>query len=377
MKKFLPLAFGFLFLIACKQNPKKTANSVSYTGDTLKIEYATGFSIIDYGDFKVMEVADSPQGKTHTYLLTQRGSPLPKGINYNERILIPVHHLVATSTTHIPALELLQAEKSLIGFPNTDYISSPKTRKRIAQGAVTNLGENENINTEILLSLQPEILIGFSLGSSNESYKTISQSGIPVLYNSEWAEEEPLGKAEWIKFFGVLFNKEKEADQIFNQIKEDYLAAKAVTDSLNHRPEVITGSLFKDIWHVPKGNSWAAHFFEDAHADYLYKDLAGTGSLPLSFERVFDDAGEADFWISPGQFTSYQELEKASKHYTRFKAFREKNIYTYVLSKGKTGGILYFEMAPTRPDLVLKDLIHIFHPGTLPDYQPAFYKPLL
>src|SRR5690606_3542114 len=102
----------------------------------------------------------------------------------------------------------------------------------------------------------------------------------------------------------------------------------------------------------------------------------GTGSLSLSLENVLEKGQKADFWISPSEYTSYNSIKEGNRHYTQFDAYRNKNIYTYANTKGATGGLLYYELGPARPDLVLKDLVHIFHPELLPDYHPYFFKPL-
>jgi len=149
------------------------------------------------------------------------------------------------------------------------------------------------------------------------------------------------------------------------------LATKAI-----QKPTVLSGALYKDVWYLPGGNSWAAQFLEDANVDYLWKESKETGSLSLSIESVLAKAQNTDFWISPSQFTSYEEMEKAGRHYSRFNAFQNKRLFTFAKTKGDTGGLLYYELAPNRPDLVLKDLVHIFHPDLLPDHEPFFFKPL-
>src|SRR5699024_2360076 len=184
-------------------------------------------------------------------------------LDFTEKILIPVEKAIVTSTTHIPMLELLEEENSLIGFPNPDLISSEKTRKRIENNHIIDVGENERLNTEILLSLQPELLIGFTVQGDNSGYSTLSQSGIPIVYNMEWNEKEPLGKAEWLKFFAAFYDKEKEAEAAFKHIKESYLDAKNKADAAETKPEVLVGAMYKDTWYIPKADSWAAKFIAD------------------------------------------------------------------------------------------------------------------
>ncbi|MDX1317224.1 MAG: ABC transporter substrate-binding protein, partial [Xanthomarina gelatinilytica] len=284
--------------------------------------------------------------------------------------------IVVTSTTHIPALELLGVEKSLVGFPGTDYISSEKTRFRVDMGKVRELGKNEGINTEVLLEIQPEVVIGFGIDGNNKTFETIKKSGIPVIYNGDWIEHSPLAKAEWIKFFGVLFNKRQKADSIFNTIEKNYLEAKSIALDAKSKPSVLSGAMHKDIWYLPNGTSTEAEILKDANVNYLWADTKGNGSLSLNFEVVFDKAKNADIWINPSYYTSYEALESANQHYTKFDAYKSKSIYTFANTTGSTGGVLYYELGIARPDLVLKDIIKICHPDLLADYKPYFYKPL-
>ncbi len=377
-------ALLFLFLLciySCKQSKKETVSSTFLTLPT-NIDYAQGFTIEKTSpDVTIIRVSSPwPESEeSFTYALVPKEKLSTITLNsdeYNAIIGVPVQNIVVTSTTHIPALEALGETGKLIGFPDTEYISSPKTRKRINEGLVQELGNNESLNSEMVIALNPEVVVGFSINHENKAYETIQRSNIPVVYNGDWTEETPLGKAEWIKFFAPFFQKEKEADSIFKSIKDNYNNAKALAEKAKNRPKVLSGALYKDIWYLPGGKSWASTFIEDANAEYLWNSNSSTGSLSLSLESVIEHGHDADFWISPSQFGSYSELREANRHYTQFSAFRNKNVYTYANSKGETGGLLYFELAPNRPDLVLKDLIHIFHPELLPNYAPTFFKPL-
>jgi iron complex transport system substrate-binding protein len=147
--------------------------------------------------------------------------------------------------------------------------------------------------------------VGFAVGGQNRAYEVLRQSGIPVVYDSDWTEETPLGKAEWIKFFAPFFGLEKEGDRIFDTIENSYNEAKEIAKEAENQPTVLCGALFKDVWYLPGGGSWAARFLADANADYLWADTEEVGSLSLSIESVLDKAQEADFWISPSQFTTF------------------------------------------------------------------------
>ena len=272
-------------------------------------------------------------------------------------------------------LELLGVEKSLVGFQDTNYISSEKTRKRIDSGFVRELGNEAAMNTEVLFELQPDVVIGFAMNSVNKTYNLIEKHGIPVIINGDWLEETPLGRAEWIKFFGVLFDKEKEADSLFRKIEQEYLAAIAIAKKVRNKPSILSGAIMRnDIWSLPAGESFVAQFLEDANVNYLWKDSKGKGSLQLSFESVLDKAQKADYWIAPGYFSSKSQLIENNPHYKNFTAFKTNNIYTASTKKGATGGVIYYELGPTRPDLILKDLIKITNPTLLPNYKLNFFE---
>lgn len=384
MKKNRFRSFALLVLcclaLGCQRRQKSSADTDKVV-DTVAVKYAQGFSIEQGPEFTVLKVT-SPWPKADEgfkYALVPREKlssiTLPKEA-YDAIVPVPVQTVVVTSTTHIPALESLNVLDKLIGFPDTQYVSSTEARKLISEGKIQELGSNESINTEMALALKPEVLVGFAINNQNTAYHTIENAGIPVLYNGDWTEQSPLGKSEWIKFFGALFGKLDEANQIFNEIERSYLAVKSMAAQANNSPTVLSGALYKDVWYMPGGDSWAAKFISDANAVYLWKDSPGTGSLALSLETVLEMGQQADFWVSPSQFTSYEQLQAANDHYRRFKAFKERNIYTFAATKGETGGLLYYELAPQRPDLVLKDLVHIFHPMLLPDHEPFFFKPL-
>lgn len=375
-----PFLFSLLLVIFLSCNEK--AKDSQATGEPIKktseIEFATGLAISSFDGYKTLTVKNPWPGsnKTFTYALVPKNGKAPQDQHFDAVVKVPIDRLVATSTTHIPSLQMLGETNSLIGFPNLDYISSESARKRIGQGKVAELGRNEAINTEILIDLKPDAVIGFAVEGNNAAFNTLEKTGIPILYNADWTETSPLGKAEWIKFFGALFQKEKEADSIFYHIKDAYLEAKKIASEARGKPTVISGAMYRDVWYMPQGNSWMARFIADANGNYLWKDSKGTGSLALNLEAVLDKGQQAQVWIGPGQFTSLQDMEKANSAYRQFKAFREGRVYSYSIKKGATGGVIYFEWAPNRPDLVLKDLIKILHPEALPQYEPSFFQKL-
>jgi len=366
-------------LLSCKSEPtKKLLEQVD--GKTVQLKYAKGFSITDFDGYKILEIKTPwpDSDKVYHYQLLDNGTKLVDtfGDTSDATLNVPVKSIVVTSTTHIPFLELLDVEQTLVGFPGTNYVSSEKIRQRIDDGFVRELGKNEGINTEVLLELNPELVVAFGVNGTNKTLETIKKANIPVIYNGDWVENSALAKAEWIKFFGVLFDKEKEADSIFNSIENNYLKAKELAKKAINQPTILSGAMHKDIWYLPNGTSPEAQFLKDANVNYLWNETFGKGSLALSFEAVFDKAKKADIWLSPSYYKSLEALEKANEHYTKFDAYTTKNIYTFSNTTGKTGGVLYYELGTARPDLVLKDIIKICHPELLENYVPFFFKPL-
>lgn len=377
MKKIVLLLL--LSVLSCKKSTDSTQQETitTPTNKQNSITDASGFTIENYPNYTLLKVTNPwPNAKKPlVYAVVKKGQNVPKNIAYDVLVQQPVSKIMVTSTTHIPALESLQALDRLIGFPNTNFVSSPKARKLIDEGKIHEIGKTEHINTEIVIGLQPNAIIAFGVDGSNKSFATIKKTGIPVLYNGDWLEKTALGKAEWIKFFGVLLNKEKQADSIFKTIKTNYNKAKQIVAHVKNKPTVLAGMMYKDTWYVPYGNSFAAKFIADAGGEYLWENTKGSGSIGLNFEEVLDTAQHADFWVSSSGIETQEQLQNTNNHFNKFDAFKNKHIY-FANKKGETGGLLFFELAPTRPDLVLKDLIKIFHPNLLPQHKLFFYHQL-
>jgi iron complex transport system substrate-binding protein len=360
----------FVLFISCK---KEVSNKLTNTNFHPKssIKYAKGFDIISTKNEKKLIIKNPYSNTSNNFEYI-----IKKGINDQLNVInTPIKKIVVTSTTHIPMLELLGEEEALVGFQNTDYISSTKTRNRIDAGFVKELGNEAALNTESLLELRPDAVIGFTMDNYNKTFNLIEKQGIPVIVNGDWREETPLGRAEWIKFFGVLFDKERLADSIFNTIEVDYLAAKRIAKENTKYPSILSGAIMRnDIWSLPAGESFVSQFLLDANVNYLWKDSKGKGSLQLSFESVVDKAQHADYWIAPGYFSSKAQLLENNPHYKNFAAFKNNNIYTASTKRGVKGGVVYYELGPTRPDLILQDLIKITNPELLPNYTLTFFE---
>jgi len=367
------------FLTGCHHDRSSESNQAAknkLSSYQLQTDYAKSFRVIYHEKYKEVIVNNAWKGsdRTFRYLLAPPEVELPD--DDAEVIRVPVENIVCFSTTHIPLLDYLGVTDKLVGFPNTDFISSEKARLLIDQGEVADLGTTEDVNLEILLDLDPDLVMTFAMENDDDRFDMIKRAGIPVVFNADYMENTPLGRAEWIKFMSLFFNLEQKADSIFGKIEYAYDTLQQLVANAGQEPSVLSGIVYGDTWFMPGGENYAAKFFEDANSSYLWSDNDEISYLELSFESVYDQAADTEFWVGVGTYNSREELLEADSRYRDFKAFQENRVYNYNARMGATGGNEYFELGYLRPDLVLADLISIFHPELLPEYEMYFHKKL-
>ncbi len=225
---YLLLGWFLIFSFSCE---KKTEGTLEKTSVPLK--YAKGFEIFQGKDYWEIHVTQAYSGaeKTYRYLVLEENSQA-QTLGYDAVVQLPVSEVVLTSTTQIPHLDLLGDSEKLVGFPQTDLISSEKTRALIDAGRVKDLGSGPSANPEMVIDLQPDWIMISTLGEDLRYLDLFAQAGIPALINGEYVEQDPLGRAEWIKFTGILLGKYEEAEAVFNRIETDYLEAKRLGESI-------------------------------------------------------------------------------------------------------------------------------------------------
>lgn len=378
MKKPILIISLFISLLILVQCRKENFNRKQESNIKNEITHAKGFEIENYDGYSILKVVHPwPNSiKKYIYVLKNRNGIVPDSLHKYITLKVPIKSIIVTSTTHIPSLEMLNEEAALVGFPNLNYISSEKVRALIDQKKIVDIGNNNSLNIEKIIELQPQLIVGYGIDNSNPSLDNLQKNGIKVLLNGDWNEQTPLGKAEWIKFFGALFNKQKQATKLFKKIEKEYQKTAEIAKKATSTPTVLAGDMFEDKWYLPKGSSWGSILITEANAHYLWKESVGTGSLCLSFETVFEKGQNADFWITSGQFNNLNQMLQSNPHYDQFGAFKNKNVFSFASKKGKTGGVLYYELAPNRPDIVLKDMVKILHPELLLGYKPFFFEKL-
>ncbi|GAF02081.1 ABC transporter substrate-binding protein [Saccharicrinis fermentans] len=233
------------------------------------------------------------------------------------------------------------------------------------------IGKEGSFNLETIAALDPDVIFvsPFKVGG----FDVLRSLGIPLVPMAAYNEETPLGRAEWIKMISLFVGKEEKADSIFEGIETSYERLKALTAHVKKRPTVFSGKMRSGSWYVPGGNSFYAHYFRDAGADYFIKDDK-QGAYPLDFETVYHKASECDYWriIHPEKSgLTLNDLKKQDPRYADFKAFKAKNVLLCNIREKP-----YYEQVGMMPDVLLADYIHYFHPELLPHHTPYFYEKL-
>lgn len=365
-----------LLLTACTGNEKRTSESI--TQPLLKPAYAKGFRVSNYHGARMVEVLQPFQGATQPvrYLLVHRGQEVPDHDATVHVVYTPAERIICTSTTHLPLLDYLDASNRLVGFPSLDLISSEKIRDLIHQNRIAELGTDQALNIEKTLALKPDLVMGYTVTGEYGQLKKLQELGVPVVLNAEYLEKHPLGRAEWIKFMGLFLEKEEEANTVFSMIENNYHTTSTLVKNELDRPTVLSGILYGDTWFLPGGENYGAQLLRDAGYRYYWENDTTAGFLKLSYETVFEKAHACDYWIGVGSFVSLDEMLQANNRYGNFKAFKNKQVYTYNARQGEKGGSEFLELGYLRPDIILKDLVKIHHPDLLPDYQLYFHAPL-
>jgi iron complex transport system substrate-binding protein len=336
------------------------------------VRYAQGYQATKHDGYIQVEVHDPwNKGKLlQRYLLAPRDKPLPKGMPEGTLIRVPLRKMVVYSSVHCAALDALGIADNIAGVCESRYIKVAAVNERIRKGLITDLGDATAPNVERMIEIGAEAVLVSPF--EHGSYGPVEKTGIPIIECADYMETDPLGRAEWIKFIGLLTGRNERADSFFRQTESDYLRIKALAENVEYRPKLMTGMKYGAPWYVASGESFMARMYKDAGADYLFRDLPGTGSTPMSFETVLDKAIHADIWLiqyNQEEEMTYDMLKSDYSSYSRFDAFRDRHIYGC-----NTNYSLYYEEVPIHPDYLLAELIAIFHPRLLPEHSFRYFS---
>jgi iron complex transport system substrate-binding protein len=364
-----------------EQHDQKTPADTVTSFVKTEIHHARGFGIKYFKDFKLVNIINpfGGQGDTLQYILQKKGAAPPSGYPRAQRIEIPVKSLAAMSSMHIGLLGFLDAENVLAGLGSLQYVYSPKVIELIRAGKIVEVGRDQGLNDEKVIEMHPDLVMTVgNPGGKMDHYRTLKEAGIPVLINSEWVEQTPLARAEWVKLMAALLDKEALVNQKFAQVASEYERLAALARKAAKKPTVLSGLNTRDAWFMPAGDSYMARFFKDAGADYQWYDTPATGSLPLSFEAVYPFALKADYWLNVGfdSRDTRKSIIAQDARYADFKATQTGRLYSYNRLVSDQGSNDFFESGSVNPHTVLADMIRIFHPDLLPGHQLVYYKQL-
>jgi iron complex transport system substrate-binding protein len=293
------------------------------------------------------------------------------------RIPFNPKRIAVLSTTHLPYLEALGLLDRVVAVDQAKRIHNAYIIQGVQEGRIVEVGDGQGLNYERLLAAKPDVVIRSGSGSAaQDANPKLDELGIRHIVNVEWRETTPLGRAEWIKFFGALFGKLPKADSVFTQIEKRYAKAKAIAQGVQQKPTVFTGRSWRGTWYVPGGQSFAAHFIADAGGQYVWADQTGSGSAPLKLEAVFARAAGADVWLNMDEFTTEAAMLQEDPRYAKFKAFAQHQLYNHNKRLNPSGGDDYWERGMLEPDVILTDLVKIFHPQLVPQHTLQYYRQL-
>jgi iron complex transport system substrate-binding protein len=355
---------------------------INYFPGQATVDYAQGFSIEYHNNYKILTVTQpwANAQQAFSYVLVQCGTPAPEGLSGIPIFEVPIRSIVTMSATYLPYLEQFGELDSIIGVDDLTYIYNGNVQKLAAEGRITVVGGGAGggvASVETLIELEPDVIMTSASGYADyDAHPKLLEAGLAVVINGDYVENTPLGRAEWGKFIAAFYNLEAEADAKFDEMVERYLGLTSLTRDLIQKPTVFTNTDYQGSWYVPSGQSYAAILLQDAGAEYLWSDIEGTGATPLSFEQVYEKAITADFWLNVGFASDLGSLMAMDERYADFAAINSGNVYNYVARVNPSGGSDYFESGAANPDIVLADLIRIFHPELLPDHTLNYYKQL-
>ena len=354
--------------------------TVDYFPNKVKVNHAKGFTVDYHLNYKVVSVKN-PWRNADTnfqYVLVQCNTPIPTGFDKSQIVQVPVNSVVVMSTTHLPLLDKLGITDRLIGVSDFKQVNTPSVVAKIKAGKLQEVGRSNSTNVEKVLEIRPDLVTTYGVGNpKQDSHPKLIEAGLPVAIIGEYMESSPLGRAEWLKFMGLFFNREAEAETEFQKIESKYQSIAKIASQAKNKPTVFSGFDSRGTWYIPGGDSYSAKFIEDAGGKYIWDEDRSTGSLNLSFEQVFDRAQSAEFWINSSQaWKNVDDITNTDRRYAKFRAVKDPKLFNPTARMNATGGNDFWEGGTANPDLVLADLVKALHPELLPQHQFVYYRSL-
>jgi len=365
-------------LISACHSPSK--HKPGDTSEASYNRYASGFNVDAYDTFSLLHVYNpwqNSQGVSFSYVLAEDPSLVPDTLRDLVYIQTPVSRVITLSTTHVAMIDQLGEQESIKGVSGTGFIYNEEMRERISTRDVIDVGYDQGLSYESIVGLKPDVLFMYGVEGSvmATSYK-LAELKVPVVFCGDYLEAHPLGKAEWIRFFSLFYEREKEAGQFFDRIDSLYNAYKSLAGKTVRKPLVLTGLPWKDTWYMAGGKSFASRFIADAGGHYLWADHPSSQAVPMDLESVYARAVNAEIWINPGAASSLKDIRDFDERFEDLGVVQSGRIYNNSARINASGGNDYWESGAVRPDLVLYDLIKVFHPDLLTDHRFIYYRQL-
>ena len=341
-------------------------------------KYAQGFSIRKEKNFTGITVRNPWEKAGNVefdYYLVPRDSVVPTHLSGKTIIRIPVKRIICLSTSHIAFLSALGLNDAITGISGASYITNPYIRRRIAEGLIRDVGYDRLLNYEEIIRQHPDLVMVYGVDSEITGVVSKLQDlGIPAVYNAEYLEQTPLGKAEWIKFVAEFFRMGEKADSVFNKVRQHYDLLKEKVAGLGDKPVVMVGMPYRDAWWIPGGRSYLSVLLKDAGANYVARENPTHESFVISMEEAFLKAERSEYWIHVGSIQSKTEILETDSRFRNFTLFKNGRIFNNNKRTTPEGGNDFWESGAVYPDSVLADLIAIFHPEVLTDSTLTYYK---
>ncbi len=328
-------------------------------GDTLRLSYARNLTIVRHSGYTEVLIRNpwDTTSTLHRYSLDER-----EGVNPDvtaTHIRVPLRRAGVFTAVHCGLLLELHCEQAIRGICELQYINMPYVHQGVSEGRIANFGSAMEPTIEVIMEANPDALM-ISPFENSGGYGRVERLGIPIIECADYMEYSPLARAEWMKFYGLLFGCPDRADSLFRDVEQRYLRLKEQTAKVKSRPTLIAEKPYSGVWYVPGGGSVMGILYRDAGADYLYASRPETGSLPLSVETVFEVGQRADIWLVKYNQSTPLTLEQLRSDYPPFAHFRS-------FQSGRVYGcnqsaVPFYEETPYHPDRLLADLIRIIHP---------------
>ena len=378
MKRWIQLAVVALCAIVVAACGRKSVSLEDFDKPVYMLEYASGFDIQGAeGRQSVLLTVTNPwqgaDGIAVQLFIARDGETAPEGFD-GQVLEGDAERIVAMSSTHIAMLDAIGEVDRVVGVSGIDYISNPDIQAR--RDRIGDVGYEGNINYELLLSLDPDLVLLYGVNGASGMEPKLRELGIPFMYVGDYLEESPLGKAEWMVALSEVVGCRSEGEKVFAEIPVRYNALKQrVAENALDAPSVMLNMPYGDSWFMPSAGSYAVRLIEDAGGDYIYKKNTGNASTPVDMEEAYLLASAADLWLNVGMASTLGEVKAACPKFADTRCFRNGYVYNNNARTNAAGGNDYFESGVVHPELVLRDLIKIFHPE-LVEEDFVYYKRL-